>query len=290
MTGASDGVIVVTGAARGMGLACAQRLARAGSTMVLVDLDHAVDEVARALGAEVAPSRVESLVCDVTDADSVAAMAHWVRSEGSLRWLVHAAGVSPSMGDWRRMFTVDLVGTAIVVEALRPLAVEGTAAVCFASSAAAQLADPSHPLDAVVDDPLTPGLLDRLVATAPDVVTDPGMAYGWAKWGVRRLVERQAEAWGAQGARICSVSPGIIDTPMGRMELANQPMMPVMLEHTPLARQGTADEVAAVVAFLLSDDAAYITGTDVLVDGGVVPTLRRAFSTTTPGGERAGEG
>jgi NAD(P)-dependent dehydrogenase (short-subunit alcohol dehydrogenase family) len=70
---------------------------------------------------------------------------------------------------------------------------------------------------------------------------------------------------------------------MGRVELANQPMMPVMLEHTPLARQGTADEVAGVVAFLLSDAAAYITGTDVLVDGGVVPTLRRAFAPAPPG-------
>jgi NAD(P)-dependent dehydrogenase (short-subunit alcohol dehydrogenase family) len=283
MTGPSAGVIVVTGAARGMGLACAHRLARAGSTMVLVDRDPAVDQVAGALGAEVTPTSVDALVCDVTDADSVAALADRVRNEGSLRWLVHAAGVSPSMGDWRRMFTVDLVGTALVVEALRPLAAGGAAAVCFASSAAAQLADPAHPLDAVVDDPLAPDLLDRLVATAPDVVTDPGMAYGWAKWGVRRLVEREAAAWGARGARICSVSPGIIDTPMGRLELANQPMMPVMLEHTPLARQGTADEVAAVVAFLLSDDAAYVTGTDVLVDGGVVPTLRRAFSSATPG-------
>jgi NAD(P)-dependent dehydrogenase (short-subunit alcohol dehydrogenase family) len=283
MTRPSEGVVVVTGAARGMGLACAQRLAPAGSTMVLVDRDPAVGQVARALGSEAAPSRVVSFVGDVTDAAWVATLVDRVRSEGSLRWLVHAAGVSPSMGNWRRMFTVDLVGTAIVVEALRPLAVDGTAAVCFASSAAAQLADPSHPLDTVVDDPLSPDLLDRLVATAPDVVTDPGLAYGWAKWGVRRLVEREAAAWGARGARICSVSPGIIDTPMGRLELANQPMMPVMLEHTPLARQGTADEVAAVVAFLLSDAAAYVTGTDVLVDGGVVPTLRRAFSATPPG-------
>jgi NAD(P)-dependent dehydrogenase (short-subunit alcohol dehydrogenase family) len=282
MTGAAGGVIVVTGAASGMGQACAKRLARAGSAMVLVDRDPTVDQVAQELGMEVADSRVDSLICDVTDAGAVAELAGRVRTEGPLRWLVHAAGVSPTMGDWRRMFTVDLVGTAIVVDALRPLAGAGAAAVCFASSAAHQLADPSHPLDAVVDDPLAPDLLDRLLATAPDVVTEPGMAYGWAKWGVRRLVEREAAAWGAQGARICSVSPGIIDTPMGRLELANQPMMPVMLEHTPLARQGTADEVAGVVAFLLSDAAAYITGTDVLVDGGVVPTLRRAVA-PTPG-------
>lgn len=104
------------------------------------------------------------------------------------------------------------------------------------------------------------------------------MAYSWAKWGVRRLVEREAAAWGARRARICSVSPGIIDTPMGRLELDNQPMTPVMVEHIPLGRQGSPAEVAEVVPFLLSDAAAYVTGTDVLVDGGVVPTILRAFA------------
>jgi NAD(P)-dependent dehydrogenase (short-subunit alcohol dehydrogenase family) len=279
VTASTDGVTVVTGAASGMGLACARRLAGGGSPMVLVDRDPAVHQVARAVAAEPDADRIDPFVCDVTDAGAVSGLADEVRRRGSLHWLVHAAGVSPTMGDWRRIFMVDLVGTAIVVDALRPLAGDAAAAVCFASSAAHQLPGPaSHPLDAVVDDPLAPDLLDRLAATAPGLVSDPGMAYSWAKWGVIRLVEREAAAWGAWAARICSVSPGIIDTPMGRRELDNQPMMPVMLEHTPLARQGTADEVAEVVAFLLSDAAAYVTGTDVLVDGGVVPTIRRAFT------------
>lgn len=169
MPDSANGVTVVTGAASGMGLACARRLARSGSPMVLVDRDPAVDQVARAVGAEPAAGRVDSFVCDITDAGAVAELADRVRREGSLRWLAHAAGVSPTMGDWRRMFMVDLVGTAMVVDALRPLAGAGAAAVCFASSAAHVLPDPaSHPLDAVVDDPLAPDLLDRLSATAPE--------------------------------------------------------------------------------------------------------------------------
>jgi len=200
VTGATEGVTVVTGAASGMGLACARRLTQSGSTMVLVDRATAVAEVARALGAEVDGARVDSLTCDVTDAAAVAGLADRVGSEGSLRRLVHAAGVSPTMGDWRRMFAVDLVGTAVVVDALRPLVGAGAAAVCFASSAAHQLPDPaSHPLDAVVDDPLAPDLLARLSAIGHDAVTDPGTAYSWAKWGVRRLVEREAAAWGPGG-------------------------------------------------------------------------------------------
>jgi NAD(P)-dependent dehydrogenase (short-subunit alcohol dehydrogenase family) len=71
---------------------------------------------------------------------------------------------------------------------------------------------------------------------------------------------------------------GIIDTPMGRLEMDNQPMMPVMIEHTPLRRAGTAGEVASVVEFLLSDGAGYMTGCDMLIDGGVVPTIRRMLA------------
>ncbi|HEX6476112.1 MAG TPA: SDR family oxidoreductase, partial [Acidimicrobiales bacterium] len=198
---------------------------------------------------------------------------------GPLRSLVHAAGVSPTMGDWRHLFTVDLVATATVIDTLRPLATSSTAAVCFASTAGHQLPEPrDERLTAIVDDPLAPDLLHRLGQAAFDETPDSGAAYCWAKRGVLQLVEREAPAWAAVGARICSVSPGIVDTPMGRQEMEQQPMMSVMIEHAPLGRQGTPDEVASVVEFLLSDGAGYMTGCDVLVDGGVVSNLRRVLT------------
>ncbi|HEY1633388.1 MAG TPA: SDR family oxidoreductase [Acidimicrobiales bacterium] len=273
-------VSVVTGAASGMGYACAQRLVRRGGALIAVDLSPSLPDAAKALQAD-APDGVEvrPLRCDLTDRSSVGELGREVESLGPLRSLAHAAGVSPTMGDWRHVFTVDLVATAMVIDILRPLATSATAAVCFASTAGHQLPEPrDERLTAIVEDPLAPDLLNRLAEAAFDEAPDSGTAYCWAKQGVLLLVEREAPAWSAVGARICSVSPGIIDTPMGRQEMEQQPMMSVMIEHTPLRRQGSPDEVASVVEFLLSDGAAYMTGCDVLVDGGMVPTMRRMLT------------
>lgn len=105
-------------------------------------------------------------------------------------------------------------------------------------------------------------------------IEHPGIAYAVSKRGVVRLVERRARTWGAAGGRLVSISPGVIDTPMGRLEDANEPSMAGIVAGSALGREGRPEEVAAVAAFLVSDAAVFVTGTDVLVDGGAVAGQR----------------
>jgi NAD(P)-dependent dehydrogenase (short-subunit alcohol dehydrogenase family) len=111
------------------------------------------------------------------------------------------------------VLTVDLVGTALLVESLRPLVTDGTAIACYASMAPllAGVSDPAA--DPALDNPLDPLLLDRLRDALGETLENPGLAYTWAKRGVQRFAQREVVWFGHRGARICSVSPGIIDTP-----------------------------------------------------------------------------
>jgi NAD(P)-dependent dehydrogenase (short-subunit alcohol dehydrogenase family) len=254
-------VTVVTGAASGMGRSCVDVLQGTTDHMVAVDVQPT--EIEGAVG----------VVCDITDRDSIAALVDRVQELGPLRALAHAAGVSPTMADARRVFEVDLVGTQLVLDAFEPLVVAGSAAVCWASSAAYQLAPYATPeLDAIIDDPLAADFLDR----ATSEINDSGIAYSLAKRGVIRAVARAAVTWGRRGGRVNSISPGLIDTPMGRQEFEQQPIMQTMLDHTPLGREGLPAEITSVAQFLLSDASSFVNGIDILVDGGMMPGMAGA--------------
>jgi NAD(P)-dependent dehydrogenase (short-subunit alcohol dehydrogenase family) len=257
---------IITGAASGMGRACIDPV------RALVDVVVAVDLQAPDIDGTV------GLACDISDPAAVSALVTQVRDTGPFRALVHAAGISPTMADPRRVFEVDLVGTQLLLDAFERLVDPGSAAVCFSSSAAYEVAPyVDDEQEAMLDDPLAADFLDR----AASVVSDSGYAYSLAKVGVIRAAARAAVRWGRRGGRVNSIAPGLIDTPMQRQERDEHPIIREMFEQTPLGRFGAPQEVADVAAFLVSDAASFVSGIDVLVDGGMVQGRAAATSASS---------
>ena len=263
---------IATGAGRGMGYECGRVLPSLVDHVILLDrVEETVIKAANELAASSGVA-VEPFIADITDSSALARLADRVAEVGTLRAVAHAAGISPTMADWRRIFEVDLIGTALLARALRPLATQGTATVNFASMAA--VLRPPAPQDVELDklmaDPLQDGFLDKIHQIAGPAIEDTGTAYSLAKRGVKVFSRGEAVRVGPQGARVVSLSPGLIDTPQGQQEAEEHPVMAEMLKATPLGRLGSSREVAKVVAFALSDDASFLSGIDLLVDGGLV--------------------
>ena len=253
------GVVVITGGAGGVGLATARRLARSHA-VVIADLHASALEAAAAeLDANVTP-----VVCDVTAPDAVAHLVAVAGALGPVRRVVHASGLSPSMADARTILSVNLVGTAIVLDAFLPAIAPGGCAVCVASISGHRASLGAH--DALLADPRDPGFLERVAAGVS--LERPGVGYALSKRGVLLLCEQRAHDWAARDARLVSVSPGLIATPMGELERAAGAKR---LESTAaITRPATAEEIAAAIDFLSGPDAGFITGVDLKVDGGAI--------------------
>lgn len=260
-------VVVVVGPGQ-IGQAIARRVG-AGRQVLLADLrlEHAeaAAEVFRDAGFA-----ATTAVVDVSSRASVHALVDQAVALGEVTTLIHAAGVSPSQASPATILKVDLYGTALVLEEFGAVMARRGAGVVIASQS-------GHRLPALTAEE------DRALATAPVEellelpmlqparVTDPLHAYQLSKRANVLRVRAEAVRWGRRGARVNAISPGIVMTPLARDELSGPRGAGYrrMLELSPAGRAGTPDEVAGVAALLLGPDGAFITGSDILMDGGV---------------------
>ncbi len=273
----TTGIALVTGAARGIGNACAWALARDGHRVLLCDMRQ--DQLQAAADAMAGQSlAVDALAGDLTDAATLTAIADAVAAAGGLSGCVHAAGLSGTMADAARILHVNLATTSRLIDTLAPLVNGGAGMVCIASQAAHFIQGAANAaVDAVLDAPLADDISAQLATAMGMDALDSATAYALSKYGVKRLVVSRAMDFGKGGGRLLSLSPGVIDTDMGAQEMAaHTEAMTAIVAATPVAgRQGRPDEIAAVAAFLCSPAASFVCGSDVLVDGGSTQQVLR---------------
>jgi NAD(P)-dependent dehydrogenase (short-subunit alcohol dehydrogenase family) len=260
-------VIVVIGSGS-IGQAIARRVG-AGKHVLLADLrKENADAAAKVLIN--AGFEVSTAVVDVSSRKSVHALAEAASAIGSVTGVIHAAGVSPTQAAPATILKVDLYGTALVLEEFGGVIAAGGAGVVIASQSGHRLPSLTPDQDKALATTPTDQLLDLPMLQA-DQVSDPLHAYQIAKRGNSLRVKCEAVRWGKRGARVNTISPGIIITPLAHDEL-NGPRgegYRRMINLSPAGRAGTPDEVGTVGALLMGPDGAFISGSDFLMDGGV---------------------
>ncbi len=257
----------------GMGAAIAHRCGF-GKKIILGDFNaslmESLAESLRGNGHIVQTSKV-----NVSDRKSVHAFAEKAADAGSVEHVVHTAGVSPVQAPPRAILEVDLLGTALVLDEFGKIVAAGGAGVCIASMAGYI----APPIAKEVETELAHTPADELLSLPflnSEAVESAEVTYMIAKRANQLRVKAMASVWGNRGARVNSISPGVISTPMGQEELShpeNGKIMREIIKASATKRIGTPEEIAATTAFLLSNEAGFITGTDILVDGGAIATV-----------------
>lgn len=260
---------VVVGAG-GMAMAVARRLGH-DYRLLIADRDeaHLAAQVAR-LDEE--GHDATGLRCDLTSAADIAALAERAGELGPVKVLANVVGLSVAAGDFDLIMRVNLIGAARVAEAFLPVLAPGGCGL-FISSSSAHMSPVTPQLWSLLDEPLDPDFLAHLHA-ALGKEAEVNLAYPLSKAALNRMCQRLAARWGSQGLRILSISPGLIATPMGAEAYKHSAGKRKLFDAVPLARESTMLEVANLVEFLVSDRASYLSGTDILMDGGLIAALR----------------
>lgn len=265
-------VIVMIGAG-GIGIAIARRQGF-GRTALLADFNP-LTLASAAQSMRDAGYAVETQLADVCSRESVEALAAKAASLGSVTQLVNTAGLSPNMAPIEGVLKVDLYGAALVFEVFGEVIAPGGSGLIISSMAGHMLpALPPEQDQALIHTP-TEELL-ALPFLQPEVIPNSVVAYMIAKRANHLRVQASAISWGKRGARVNSISPGIVVTPLAQHELNSEigDMYRAMVEASPARRMAPPEEIAIAASFLLGPDAAFVTGSDLLIDGGVIAAMK----------------
>jgi NAD(P)-dependent dehydrogenase (short-subunit alcohol dehydrogenase family) len=259
-------VMIVTGAGQ-LSMAIARRMGY-GKRIVMGDKNlqnaKAIAEIMNNAGFDVEPMEM-----DLSSRESIRALISKAQEYGEIKMLVNGAGVSPSQASIEVIFSVDLYGTAVLLEEVGKVIAPGGVGVTISSQSGKRMPQLSAEEDELLACTPTEQLLS-LDLLQPANIKDTLHAYQMAKRCNEKRVMAEAVKWGERGARINSISPGIIVTPLAIDEF-NGPrgdFYKNMFAKCPAGRPGTADEVANVAELLMSNKGAFITGTDFMCDGG----------------------
>jgi NAD(P)-dependent dehydrogenase (short-subunit alcohol dehydrogenase family) len=267
-------VIVVTGGGSGMGLSAARfidsdyKIVITGRTVA--KLETAKAEL-RSLGVD-----VEALSCDVSDRDSVKSLVKMVKGMGSIKAVIHAAGISPTMGNAETIFAINALGTTYVNEEFGTVLQAGSCIIDVASMAAYLLPVEQLPRQiyalSLTDIDAFKEQFSGILAGLPEGAA-AGYAYSVSKDFDIWYARQSALAFGKRGIRVLSVSPGTFSTPMG---IAEGEQAADFARQGALGRLGEPDEIGKLLAFFAIGGADYLTAVDILCDGGAVAAMMAA--------------
>jgi len=265
-------VVALLGAGS-MGLAIAERVAQ-NRIVLLGDISEKSLQAARER-LEFSGYSVETKIVDGGDKASICAFAKRAAELGPVRHYIHTAGASPNQASPEHIIHLDLVGSAYALDAFGEVMMRDGSGILISSQTGYMLFEP---LTNEVEYALTMTPSDELAALpclAPEVITNSGIAYIMAKRANQLRVRKAAIEWGKRGARINTISPGVVVTPLAYDEFrAAGEGYQQMIEASAMHRVGNPAEIANAAQFLLSDQASFITGTDLLVDGGTIAAIK----------------
>lgn len=262
-------IYIITGGSGGIGLECAKRF-KDGIVIISGINEEELKSTCEDLNKLGINAKYH--IADVSNREKVKDLMDYAKGLGKVKTIVHAAGVSGAISNVIKTLEIDLLGTYNIIEESFEVLEEGSAVILIASMMGHTVkADEKQ--DELLRNPQKEGNLEKI---AELVSNDADEAYNYSKYGVQLLTKYNATRFGGKHARILSISPGVILTPMAKKAMEDHPeQMQYMQSITPLGRNGEPENIADLVEFLASDKASFITGEDILIDGGLTLNIKK---------------